>query len=383
MKEYPALFSPCRIGKKTAPNRFVAQPMEGNDSDNGSVSNMEIEKYIQLVKGDWGVIIIEAISVSSAALARKNQLILNIDTFNSFKNLVTEMKKKAPDTIILFQITHSGRRSGKKFSQPTALYNAEEGEHLLETEEIEEIKNNFIETALLAEKAGADGIDFKMCHGYFGCEILRPANIRSDRWGGSFENRTRLLNESITEIRTKLKDKSFILGSRISYYEGIRGGCGTLNEDELIEDLKQMDLLILLMESIGMDYVNISAGIPGVTSEITRPTPPSKLFYLHQFRYAKRAKSLVSKMKVIGSAYSILKEEGLDLAEENILDLNTDFIGYGRQILSDPLFPKKITDGEKVDYCTACSGCSKLLASQKYVGCVVTNKYYRDLLKEK
>jgi len=382
MEAYPALFSPCRIGKKSAPNRFVAQPMEGNDSDRGSVSVFEIEKYLQLARGGWGVIIIEAISISFTALARKNQLILNDKTFHSFKNLVSEMKKIAPDTIILFQITHSGRKSGKDFSQPVALYNPAAGEHLLQTDEIESIKNQFIETALLAEKAGADGIDFKMCHGYFGAEMLRPANIRNDRWGGSFENRTRLLTESIEGIRHRLNNSSFILGSRVSYYEGIRGGCGTIEENELIEDLKQMDVLILLMESLKMDYVNISAGIPGVTSEITRPTLPSKLFYLHQFRYTKRVKALVTKMKVIGSAYTILEEEGLVLGEENILDDNTDFVGFGRQILSDPLFPVKVKNGEKVNYCTACSGCSKLLVSQKNVGCIVTNKYYRDLFRK-
>lgn len=382
MKSYPALFEPCKLGGKIAPNRFVAQPMEGNDSDRGHVSEMELQKYINLARGGWGIIIVEAISITEISLARKNQLILNTNTFDSFRNLIKVIRREAPDTVILFQITHSGRKSVKDFSLVTALYDPSEEEHLLTTEEIEDIKNKFIETAVLAEKAGADGIDLKLCHGYFGCEMLRPANIRNDRWGGSFENRTRLLKESIKGIRIRLNGSPFILGSRISYYEGIRGGCGTASGEEIIEDLNEMDALIVLMDSIGMDYVNVSAGIPGVTSEITRPASSSMLFYLHQFRYAQRAKRLVKNMKVIGSAYSVLKDEGIDLAEENISKHYTDFAGWGRQILTDPLFPDKIKRRVKIDYCTACSGCSKLLVKQKNVGCITVNNYYRDLLNK-
>lgn len=51
MKSYPALFEPCKLGGKIAPNRFVAQPMEGNDSDRGHVSEMELQKYINLARG--------------------------------------------------------------------------------------------------------------------------------------------------------------------------------------------------------------------------------------------------------------------------------------------------------------------------------------------
>jgi len=224
---------------------------------------------------------------------------------------------------------------------------------------------------LLAEEAGADGADFKLCHGYLGSEMLRPANIRDDRWGGSFENRTRFFRESMQEIKERLKNKAFILGSRISYYEGIRGGCGTGKADELVEELTEMDRVVALMESLGLDYVNVSAGIPGVTSEITRPTVPSKCFYLHHVRYTKRASELVTTMKVFGSAFTVLQEESLDLAEENIERGYIDFAGWGRQSLADPAFPQKVKDGTAVDYCKMCSGCSTLMVKQEPVNCII------------
>lgn len=380
--QYPHLFSPYAIGSRVAPNRFVAQPMEGNDSNAGEVSQRTISRYRELAHGHWGIIIVEALSIEQTALARKNQLVLNREHLEGFTLLVKAIKEVAPETVVLFQITHSGRKSGKAFSQPTALYSPAEGEQLLTDQDIQKIQKGFIQAVLLAEEAGADGVDFKMCHGYFGSEMLRPANVRDDQWGGSFVNRTRFLREAVPVIKARLQNTDFILGARISYYEGIRGGCGTAGVDELIENFSEMDALVQLMEELQMDYVNVSAGIPGVTSEITRPTNPSKLLYLHQLRYAKRVKKLVTHMCVIGSAYSVLQAEALSLADENIAKGNTDFAGWGRQSLADPAFPEKISHDETVTYCKACSGCSKLMIKQCNVGCILYKPYYAELLKQ-
>ncbi|QEN08747.1 hypothetical protein EXM22_12395 [Oceanispirochaeta crateris] len=382
--QYPHLFKKGTLGTKTLVNRFVSQAMEANDGEaGGSVSKRAIDRYKNLASGHWGVVVVEALSADPSSLARVNQMILNRENLDGFKTLVAEFKKIAPETILLFQVTHSGRKAVKSHSSATALYNPAEGEKLLSTQDVEDIKNAIVEAALLAEEAGADGVDFKMCHGYFGCEMLRPGNVRDDKWGGSFENRTRFLTESLGEIRSRLKNPDFILGSRISVYEGIEGGCGTGGPDEIIEDLSEMEKVIQLMEELNMDYVNISAGIPGTTSEITRPTPPSLYLYLHQFRYARWAKNIVSKMMVIGSAYSILKEGALELADENLQKGYADCAGWGRQSFADPLFPEKVKTGEAVNYCTACSGCSKLMVAQKNDGCILYNDYYKDLWKNR
>ena len=371
MKTYDTLFSTQTIGKRVAQNRFVAQPMEGNDGIGGAVSPRAIRRYVKLAKGKWGIIVIEALSIDAQSLARKDQMVINREHLDGFKTLVSEMKKADPNSIILFQITHSGRKSGKAFSHPTAMYDPQEGEHQLTTGELDEIQRKFVDAVLLAEEAGADGVDFKLCHGYLGCEMLRPANIRDDKWGGSFENRTRLLRESVAQIRARLTHDDFLLGSRISYYEGIRGGCGTTSADDAVEDLTEMDEVIRLMASLKLDYLNVSAGIPGLTSEITRPTNTSKWFYLHQFRYARRAKAIAGDMKIFGSAYTVLQEESMAAAEENLVRGDADFIGWGRQTLADPLFPSRVIGGKDVDYCKLCSGCSKLMVKQEQVECII------------
>lgn len=386
-KNVNILLSPCKIKHSQATNRFVSQPMESNDADTGGkASDQTVARYEQLAQGQWGIIIVEAISISRTSMGRKNGLIINEDNLNSFKRLVGEVKETNPDPLILFQITHSGSNSGN-FSEKVGVC-PEAGSKIrrLKTAEIEEIKNAFVKGALLAEEAGADGVDFKMCHGYFGSEILRPSNVRKDKWGGSFENRTRFMRESIHEIKSQVQTEGFLIGARISMYEAIKGGCGTGGPEETGEKLSEMKKLVKFMHELEMDYVNVSAGIPGVTSEVTRPVKKIEEFCNNHFRYTKTAKDVLnnlnSKMKVIGSAYSVLKEKSFSHAEENIQKGYADFVGFGRQSFADPLFPKKFMDDEEINYCAACSACSELLVNQLHAGCAVHNNYYKKLFQE-
>jgi len=374
------VFTKSKIANLNTVNKLVSQPMEGNDAVNsGKPSEKTINRYKKLAHGNWGVVIAEAISVSTTSLARINGLVLNEQNLDKFKELVDEFKKINNETVLIFQITHAGMKSGC-FSEKVTLCPGQNDEYrYLSTEDVERIKQDFINSILLAEKAGADGIDLKMCHGYFGAEMLRPMNTRNDKWGGSLENRTRFLSETISEVKSKLNTPNFILGSRISMYEAIRGGCGTIAPDDITEDLTDQAKIIKLMSSLGMDYVNVSAGIPGVTSEITRPTNGSKNLYLNHFRYTKYTKEILGKinseMKVIGSAYSVLKEKAIYFANENIEKKYTDFVGFGRQSFADPLYPKKLANNEKINFCSVCSGCSKLMVKQLNTGCIIYDNY--------
>jgi 2,4-dienoyl-CoA reductase-like NADH-dependent reductase (Old Yellow Enzyme family) len=309
-------------------------------------------------------------------------MILNKKNLDGIKRLVEAFRAHNDEGRLFLQITHAGERGGS-FSDITTLTPDNPGPRYLSAGEIEGIKNKFIEAALLAEEAGVDGIDFKMCHGYFGAEMLRPSNTRLDKWGGSFENRTRFLKEAVGEIKGRLRSSDFILGSRLSLYEGIRGGCGTGGTDEIIEDISPMLDVVRVMDELGMDYVNVSAGIPALTGAITRPTEPSKYLALHHLRYARAVKELVKKenrkLAVIGSAYSARKADAPTLMEEMLAKDYVDACGFGRQIFADPLTPAKLKAGEKVNWCVLCSGCSKLMAAQLNDGCIMYNDYYREV----
>jgi len=188
--------------------------------------------------------------------------------------------------------------------------------HLLTEEEIEEIGETFVKTAVIARQVGADGIDFKHCHGYLCGEMLRPANTRTGRFGGSIENRTRFFRETTKKIRKAVGDDSFLVGTRYSVYEGIPGGLGTSGPEEVIEDLYEPFTFAKMAEEIGLDYINVSAGIPAITPEIVRPTKNYPEGVYRHFGWAESVKSLV-KIPVIGSGYSYLRDGKNDLKEPN------------------------------------------------------------------
>ncbi len=392
------LSSPIQIGKKLAANRIVNQPMECNDGDSdGNPGDLTLQRYRNLAEGGAGIIVVESLTISYESRARKNQLKISEETAKGLERLVKEMREVNPKPLILFQVNHSGRISGAAFSKVVSLYpTGDPNVHLLTEKEIDEIGEKFVKAALIAKQVGADGIDFKHCHGYLCGEMLRPANTRGDSFGGSFDNRTRFFRETAQRIRKAVGGDAFLIGVRYSVYEGIPGGFGTSGPEEVIEDISESLTFAKMIEEIGMDYVNVSAGIPAITPEIVRPSKNYPEGVYRHFGWAKAVKKSV-KIPVIGSGYSYLRDGKNNLkepdpskksflfhAEKNLKDGCVDLVGIGRQSLADPLFAKKIFSGDldKVNFCTACGGCSVLLTSQKQVGCTVYNKYYKKVLRE-
>ena len=392
------LNSPIQIGNRVAPNRIVNQPMECNDADEiGNPTELTFERYRKLAQGGAGIIIVEALTITQESRARKNQLGIYEKTAPTLERLVKEMKGINSKPLILFQITHSGQQSGGDFSRLVSVYPLPGKEtHILTEGEIEKIGDDFAGAALIAKQVGADGIDFKQCHGYLCAEMLRPVNTRKDRFGGSFENRTRFFSDTVEKIKKAVGSGSFPLGARFSIYEGIPGGFGTAGPGEVIEDLSEPLEFTRRMENLGLNYVNVSAGIPAITPEIVRP---SKLYpegvYRH-FGWTQAVKKAVS-IPVIGSGYSYLRDGRNDLkgadptrrsflhwVEKNLKEGVCDLVGVGRQSLADPLFAQKILEGKnsEIHYCIACGGCSVLLRSQAQTGCPIYFDYYKKLLKE-
>ncbi len=392
------LSSPIQIGKRIAANRIVNQPMECNDGDSeGYPTQLTFQRYRNLAEGGAGIIVVESLTLSYESRARKNQLRISEETAKGLERLVKEMREVNPKPLILFQVNHSGRISGAAFSRVVSLYpTGDPNIHLLTEKEIEEIGEKFVKASVIAKQVGADGIDFKHCHGYLCGEMLRPANTRDDRYGGSFENRTTFFKETVEKMKKAIGDENFLFGLRYSFYEGIPGGLGTSGPEEVAEDLFEPLRFARMVEEMGMDYINVSAGIPAITPEIVRPTKNFPEGVYRHFGWAKAVKKLI-KIPVIGSGYSYLRDGKNDLknpdpskksflywAEKNLKDGCVDLVGMGRQSLADPLFAKKILSGEiaNVHFCTACGGCSVLLTSQNQVGCTVYQEYYRKVLRE-
>ena len=392
------LNSPIQIGSRVAPNRIVNQPMECNDADEaGNPTELTFERYRKLAQGGAGIIVVEALTITPESRARKNQLGIYEKTAPALERLVKEMKGISSKSLILFQITHSGQQSGAGFSRLVSVYPLPGQEtHVLAEAEIAKIEDDFARAALIAKQVGADGIDFKQCHGYLCAEMLRPVNTREDRFGGSFENRTRFFSDTVEKIKKAVGSGSFLLGARFSIYEGIPGGFGTAGPEEVIEDLSEPLEFARRVEKLGLHYINVSAGIPAITPEIVRPTKLYPEGVYRHFGWTQAVKKAVS-IPVIASGYSYLRDGKNDLkgadparksflhwAEKNLREGVCDLVGIGRQSLADPLFAQKIISGKisEIQYCLSCGGCSLLLRSQAQTGCSIYSDYYKKLLKE-
>jgi 2,4-dienoyl-CoA reductase-like NADH-dependent reductase (Old Yellow Enzyme family) len=371
--------------------------MECNDADEvGNPTDLTRARYRKLAEGGAGIVFLEACTISRESRARKNQLGIYEETAGGLEKLIREMKAVNRDSLILLQITHSGRESGPTFSRVVSAYaGADPQVHVLTTREIEKIGDEFSRAAVIAEQVGADGIDFKQCHGYLCAELLRPANTRPDRFGGSFANRTRFFAETVKKIQQANHNPSFLLGARFSVYEGIPGGFGTSGPDEVMEDLTEPLRLARLMEKLGLHFINVSAGIPTITPEITRPTQRYPEGVYRHFGWAKAVKEVV-RIPVIGSGYSYLRDGQNQLkepdpqkrslvyfAEKNLRQGFCDMVGLGRQSLADPLIARKILQGRdsEVNYCRACGSCAILLGAQVATGCPVYLGFYRKILQ--
>ncbi len=370
-KDMEHIFEPYPMKGVSVRNRLVAQAMEINSAGaGGSVSEKIVDRYKKLALGKWGIVFVEAVSVTPVSLARKNGLVMSEKNLSGFKRLVHEFKRYDEKALIMFQLTHAGRVACD-YSRKACIYSEGNQDIVqLTSAELDRIREDFVGACKLAHDAGADGVDIKACHGYLLGEMLRPANTRCDVYGGNAENRARLICDIIKDVKRSYP--GLIIGSRISFYEGIRGGCGTASANEVVEDPADILGTTGRIVRAGADYINVSAGIPSVTPKLTRPGEDGIFNMYSHFRYAREIKDHIPGTTVIGSAYSAGLKASAGFADENIGKCYVDLAGFGRQNLADPLFPLKLEeDPGSIRWCRLCGGCSKLLKAMKNVACTL------------
>ena len=389
---YDKLLEPIRIGPRTAQNRFFIQAMECNMEDpSGNPSEETTQRYVNLAKGEAGLITLEAISITRESRARDNQLMIMPQNEKALTKFMDRVHDANPKSLVVFQLTHSGELSNPEFSRrvtPKPLPGF--GGELLTEDDVAHIMDDFVQAAKIAYRSGADGIDLKLCHGYFGSQMIRPYNNRNWKYGGSWENRSRFPYELMERIRKEIPDKNFLIGSKISVWEGYPGGFGTEGPDSPVMDLTEPLELVKGLEERGASYIVESAGNPSVTTSLVqadRHVP--YLAYLHQYWAKQLRKVLKPETVVIGSNFSPFRngKNGIEVVTEeagNLLNYGTwciennivDMIALGRQSFADPFLPRKVREGhlDEINYCLLCDKCLELLIQQSKVGCCVYDK---------
>jgi 2,4-dienoyl-CoA reductase-like NADH-dependent reductase (Old Yellow Enzyme family) len=243
----------------------------------------------------------------------------------------------------------------------------------LTADEIESINDEFVRAAILAEEAGADGVDLKLVYAFLAGSLLHPSNVREDKWGGSFENRSRFLCRMVSSIQAQKKQPDFVVGSRISFYQGKRNGTeGRAAGYPWDEGSREIFNIVQLMDSLGMDFVSVAGGIPAAAEMPRSAEQYEAIPHLYEQKILKEA--IAAKggtLKVIGSGFSAHEASAPELAETMLEQNYTDLTGFGRQTLADPHYPRKIKNGEEVKRCVLCFGCLQRMNQQLKTACVV------------
>jgi len=415
------LSQPILFEDKTIGNRFCALPMEGWDClEDGRPSELTKRRWqrfgVSGAKLIWGA---EACTVCEGGKGNPRQLLLNEHTLADIadaRQLLADTHLKHfgrnDDLFIGLQLTHSGRFARPK---PKIVYNhpildgqfgIEKDYPPLTDDEIKQIIQQTIDTAELAEKAGFDFVDIKHCHGYLGHEFL-SAHTRPGPFGGSFENRTRFLTETISGI--KAKTPGLKIGVRLSIFDfppfikkqNDVGEPNRISDDypfafgadrtglriDLTETIKLLDLLY----NIDVKLICATAGSPYYNPHVTRPAmSPSSGGYLppedplvgvaRMINATAELKKKRPDMIIIGSAYTYLQHWLPNVAQAVIASGMADAIGLGRMMLAYPDIVADILNAKPLDtkrICITDSDCTTAPRNGIVSGCYTRDGFYK------
>lgn len=220
MSSKSSLSSPLTLPRGPAlKNRLALAPLTNRQSlPDGSLGDDEFRWLTKRAEGDFSLTMTCAAHVQAGGQGFPGQLGIWSDAhLPGLARLAQGIR--AAGSVSSVQIQHSGCRAKPELTgqQPVAPWDdAETGARALSTAEVEQLVEDFILAALRAERAGFDGVELHGAHGYLLGQFLDTRNVRrNDRYGGSFENRSRILFEIIDGIRRRA-GRSFQLGLRLS-----------------------------------------------------------------------------------------------------------------------------------------------------------------------
>jgi NADPH2 dehydrogenase len=445
------------INGKRVGNRWAIHPMEGWDgTTTGGVTEEMLRRWQRF--GESGAKLIyggEAMAVRPDGRANPNQIIITEENKAGIASLRETLVKahqerygQTDDLVIGFQLTHSGRfckPNDKKRMEPRVAFrhpildrkfNVTSDAQMFTDAEIEELIQCYIRAAKIAWDVGADFVDIKHCHGYLLHEFL-GAHTRPGKFGGSFENRTRILRDIVAGIRAS--GNKIELGVRLSAFDFVpfkpdpalsqpgklgpgipenyshclpyRYGFSVNPNNPVDYDLTETFQFAELCAQLGVKILNLSAGSPYYNPHIQRPAayPPSDGYQpahdplidvARQINVVRQIKAQLSREAkverrepgqpstldarpstpiLIGTAYSYLQEYLPHVAQYVVRNDWTDMVGLGRMVLSYPnILAEAVEKGSITpkQICRTFSDCTTAPRNGMISGCYPLDKYY-------
>lgn len=362
------LFSPIRIQHMEVKNRLLMSAMSINFGvdENCHVTDQLTEYFATRARGGVGMMLVGGGGVHPSGQELPDLPQMYEDScIPALKRMVNRIKEY--DVCFGVQLMHGGRQSylPEKVA-PSAIPAPAvvKGEvRALKTEEIKELAGSFGQAARRCREAGFDFIELHGAHGYLINQFLAPnSNIRTDEYGGSFENRTRFLFEVIEAVKN-IAGADYPVGIRINGNDYIENGW----------ELKDTLRIAPLLEQAGVAYIHVSGGVYGST-ELTIPS-----MYTPQGCFIHMAEAVKQVVNVPVITVGRIKDPAM--ANAAIRDGKADMVALGRSIIADPEYPNKAKSGNAslIRPCVGCClGCIHAVLAKEPGSCVVNPDVGRE-----
>ncbi|WP_284460149.1 NADPH dehydrogenase NamA [Chryseobacterium sp.] len=322
------LYTPIQFRNVELKNRWVMSPMCMYSCENGMANDFHFVHYGSRAQGGTGLIVIEATGVEPRGRITNHCMgIWNDEQAEKLQRIV-EFVHTHSDSKIGIQLAHAGRKGstwnnhqisieeGWETIAPSSIpyHPSERIPHVLTTDEVKGLVLNFKEAARRAVKAGFDIIELHGAHGYLIHQFLSPlSNIRTDEYGGSFENRIRFLLEIVEAVNEELNAETALF-VRISGTEYAENGW----------DIESSVALAKVLKDYSVDLVDVSSGgnIHGAKISV---------FDGYQVPFSSQIRNEAA---VKTGAVGLITE--VEQAEEILQNGNADLIFVAREILRNP-----------------------------------------------
>ena len=361
---YEKLFEPGMIGGLEIRNRIVMPAMGCSLAESsGEAGARMIKYYADRARGGAGLIITEITRIDDeTGVGTPNQLsVTNTHMIAQLSRLVEAVH--AYDTKLFVQLHHPGNQTPSRLigdRQPVSASDVTckvigEQPRALTTEEVEAMVRKFVTGAVIAQKAGVDGVEIHAAHGYLVSQFLSPhTNKRTDKYGGSFEGRMRFITEIIMGIKAYC-GPNFPISVRMNGSDYLPDG---ITEEDGIAQARYL-------EKLGISCINVSCGTYDSGATIIEPN------YFKEGWKRHLAANIRKAVNIPVIAVSNIKHPAI--AEKTLEQGLYDFVGIARGHLADPDWGKKAREGKDVliRKCIGCMECFRILNDGLPLGCTL------------
>lgn len=379
MERYNALFSPLKIGKVEVPNRIAMMPMGVFSPRLLNLNSVAYTKegadyYIERAKGGTGLIITGLMPIiNDMGFCILNRPKAYVEEMKYLMDGIHETGSKVfvQLTSLTGRVNHGLTGTIKAPAPIQNVWDPTKTDIGMTKEDIHEYVQNFAKGAKLVQEAGGDGVEIHAVHeGYLLDQFaISFFNHRTDEYGGSLENRLRIIKEIVEAIKEKCGE-DFPVSMRYSVKSYVKDfNRGALPGEEFEEkgrDLEESLVVAKKLEEFGYDMLNCDNG---TYDSWFWPHPPMYMPKACNLEDVKKVKEVVSIPVVCAGRF-----DDPDLANEVIEDKKIDMMGMGRPLLADPEIANKFKQGnlEDIRPCIYChQACLGRIFQGKDISCAV------------